>query len=135
MKGKLYYEKENEKKILKIIEGNSELQGYYAFLSTNESSTTIYNYLAIIKNFLNHTSKMPDQLGLDDFSSYMLYKQTTKEGNISSSSYRVGIYHALKNMVIIWKRKVFCQRIQWIKLNGQHIKSQKKLFREEKKDF
>lgn len=96
MKGKLYYEKENEKKILKIIEGNSELQGYYAFLSTNESSTTIYNYLAIIKNFLNHTSKMPDQLGLDDFSSYMLYKQTTKEGNISSSSYRVGIYHALK---------------------------------------
>ncbi len=96
MKGKLYYEKENEKKILKIIEGNSELQGFYAFLCSNESSTTMYNYLTIIKNFLNHTSKTPNLLGLDDFSSYMLYKQTTKGGNIASSSYRVGIYHALK---------------------------------------
>ena len=96
MKGKLYYERENEKKILKIIEGNSELQGFYAFLSSNESSTTMYNYLAIIRNFLKYANKTTDQLKLDDFSSFMLSKQTTKEGNIASAAYRIGIYHALK---------------------------------------
>lgn len=96
MKGKLYYERENEKKILKIIEGNSELQGFYAFLSSNESSTTMYNYLAITRNFLKYVNKTTDQLKLDDFSSFMLFKQTTKEGNIASAAYRIGIYHALK---------------------------------------
>ena len=38
MKGKLYYERENEKKILKIIKGNSELQGFYAFLRKRDNS-------------------------------------------------------------------------------------------------
>lgn len=89
MRGKELYEKEIEFKIQKLINNNPELSGFYGFM-INDSLTTSYYYLTIVKSFLKQSKKTSDQLNIDDFSLFMGTKRN------KTSSYRIATYHALK---------------------------------------
>lgn len=97
MKGKAQYEQRIERKISGIIEGNIDLKKFRNFMLANDDSlTTIYTYLTVVKNFLEVVGKRPDQLNLNDFTEYLLLKKRAESNESFTSSYKIGIYHALK---------------------------------------
>lgn len=95
MEGNLEYTLQNEKNIQHVIDARPELYGFYSFIS-DLSRTTAYNYLNKINGFLNYANKPPEELTIDDFSGFLLNKRMTENGTISTSSYRIQVYQALK---------------------------------------
>ena len=65
------------------------LVGFHNYMS-NLSDVTIRNYLGIIRNFMNSNGKQPEDLTIDDYSSFMF---SIKD---KTSGYKVLVYIALK---------------------------------------
>lgn len=95
MNGNLEYTQRYERKIQNILDKNIQLYGFYNFMS-DASISTRYNYLNIINNFLNYICKEPKKITLDDFSKFIMKSQKTQSGGNTTSSFRIGTYHALK---------------------------------------
>lgn len=87
-----------QNKINNIIQDNSDLEGFYYFISGSSSLSTVYSYLTYIKKFINTVDKPVDQYNANDFISYLArFNKISKDGKKYSSSYRIDIYQALKS--------------------------------------
>lgn len=96
MNGNLEYEKKYQRKIDNILESNKSLYGFYSFIG-DKSISTIYNYLLDINSFLSYVNnKNVSELNVDDFAGYMMKIQRNKNGERTTSSYRIAVYSALK---------------------------------------
>lgn len=96
MTGNNDYEMQYQKKIDKILGENNRMQGFYSFID-NRSISTVYNYLLHINGFLKYLNEKPlNKLTVDDFSGYLLQKKKNNKGENTTSSYKIGVYSALK---------------------------------------
>lgn len=96
MNGNVEYEKKYQRKIDNILASNRNLYGFYSFIG-DKSISTIYNYLLSVSSFLSHTgNKHHGDLNVDDFAGYMMKIQRNKNGERTTSSYRITAYSALK---------------------------------------
>lgn len=96
MNGNLEYEKKYQRKIDKILAENKNLYGFYSFIG-DKSISTIYNYLLNVNSFLSEIrDKHVSQLNVDDFAGHMMKIQRNKNGEKTTSSYRIAVYSALK---------------------------------------
>ena len=91
---------EYNKRIISSIDGfvaaHPKLKGYCNYIRTDKSLTSVYQYLVIIRAFLDYTKKEQNELSFDDFTGFMSI--TTKEdGSSVSSSWQIQKFHALKN--------------------------------------
>lgn len=87
-----------QNKINGIINNNSDLQGYYYFISSSSSLSTIYSYLTYVKKFIDVTGKPVELLNGNDFINYIAkFNAVSKNGKRYSSSYKIDIYQALKS--------------------------------------
>ena len=86
-----------EDKINKLIAGDEQLKGFYEYMLVNDNSlTTIYDTLAKVKTFLTNINKNVNELDAMDYAKHMLDKRVTGDGELSTSTYKRGIYYALK---------------------------------------
>lgn len=76
--------------INKKLKEYPHLAGYYAFISSNSSLSTSYNYLSCLANFKKCIDKPEDKLDIDDFTLYLASLKS------KTSSYQINVYHALK---------------------------------------
>lgn len=96
MNGSIEYENQYQKKIDGLLMSNKKLCGFYSFIG-DKSISTIYNYLLHINSFLSYIESKPlHTLNVDDFAGYMMKIQRNKNGERSTSSYRIAAYSALK---------------------------------------
>lgn len=96
MNGNLEYEKKYQRKIDNILVSNKNLYGFYSFIG-DKSISTVYNYLLSVSSFLSYTqNKHCSELNVDDFAGYMMQIQRNKDGERTTSSYRIAVYSALK---------------------------------------
>lgn len=95
MKGNTEYILALEHKIEHLLAEDTGLVGFYHYL-TDVSLTTAYDYLKKIKNFVRYVNKPIEQLNLDDFTGYMSYIRRSQSGELTTSSYRITVYSALK---------------------------------------
>lgn len=92
-------QKEYEKKIITKIEGlikknngKQYLNGFYYYLSSDHSYSSIYNYLLHVISFMDFSgNKSLEQLRLDDYTMFL-----SKIKNCTQS-YQIAVYSALKN--------------------------------------
>lgn len=97
MKGNIEYERQYQRKIDRMLSNDPRLRGFYSFIA-EETISTIYTYLLHVNRFLSHTEKESlKDLELDDFTGYMLKIQKNKNGESTTSSYRIVAYSALRN--------------------------------------
>lgn len=86
-----------EDKINNLIADNEQLKGFYEYMLVNDNSlTTIYDTLAKVKVFLINLDKSVSELNAKDYAKHMLDKRVTEDGELSTSTYKRGIYYALK---------------------------------------
>lgn len=96
MDGNKEYENKYQIKINNLLNSNKKLYGFYSFIG-DKSISTIYNYLLNINSFLLYIKdKSLCELNVDDFSGYMMKIQKNKNGEKTTSSYRISVYSALK---------------------------------------
>lgn len=87
-----------EEKINNLIDGNKQLKGFYEYMLVNDNSlTTIFDTLAKVKVFLTNLDKNVNELTAMDYAKHMLDKRVTEDGELSTATYKRGIYYALKN--------------------------------------
>lgn len=97
MNGNKEYYQKYENRIQAILERTPEIKGYYAFITPNHSITTIANYMKIIENFYISVNKQPSQINMDDFSFFMLKINKNQNGEETTSSFQINVYHALQS--------------------------------------
>ena len=96
MTGNLEYESKYQRKIDNILASNRNLYGFYSFIG-DKSISTIYNYLLDVNSFLLYIENKPsNKLNVDDFAGYMMKIQKNRNGEKTTSSYRIAVYSALK---------------------------------------
>ena len=96
MNGNLEYEMKYQRKIDNLLLSNKKLYGFYSFIG-DKSISTIYNYLLDVNCFLLYIgNKQLNTLNVDDFAGYMMKIQRNKNGERTTSSYRIAVYSALK---------------------------------------
>ena len=96
MTGSVEYELKYQRKIDNMLCENNKLYGFYSFIG-DKSISTIYNYLLHINSFLFYIGeKKLNELNVDDFAGYMMKIQRNKNGERTTSSYRIAAYSALK---------------------------------------
>lgn len=87
-----------EERINNLIDGNKQLKGFYEYMLVNDNSlTTIFDTLAKVKVFLTNLDKNVNELTAMDYAKHMLDKRVTEDGELSTATYKRGIYYALKN--------------------------------------
>lgn len=95
MNGNKAYELQYENEIKKIINKTPELQGFYAYIG-DKALSTVCNYLGHVSNFLRYIDKPVSQVNFDDFNGYLMTSRKSKNGETTTSSYRIVVYQALK---------------------------------------
>lgn len=60
------------------------------------SIKTKYSYMHYVINFIEHVNKPIESLTLDDFSEYISFIEYKENGDLTTSSYRIAVYSALK---------------------------------------
>lgn len=93
MKGSQEREREIINRIDNMINNNSDipcLKGYRYFIRSGRASSSVYQYLVTVKNFMRFVSKDPKDLSIDDYTSYLGSIET------KTSSYQITAYTALK---------------------------------------
>ena len=87
-----------QNKIDNIIYNREDLKGFYYFISSSSSLSTIYSYLTYVKKFIDTIGKPVEQLDGNDFMSYLArFNAVSKNGKKYSASYKIDIYQALKS--------------------------------------
>lgn len=90
---------ENEKwlrKINNVLKNKpSYLKGYVNYLN-DTSVLTKYTYLNYTVNFINYINKDVKDIDFDDFINYFSYIEYKKNGEMTTPSYRIAQYSALK---------------------------------------
>lgn len=94
MDGISEYNKQYINKINQLIANDNILSNFYYYIAYSSSISTCYTYLSYVSQFLCNTDKPIDKLNFSDFNLFMS-KFSTGE-RIYTSSYRIGIYQALK---------------------------------------
>ncbi len=97
MTGLDVYNNDNLQRILKYLDEHPKVRGFYGYLKTDKSLTSIYNYIKIAQNMLDYLQKDPSELSFDDYVGYMAINSTKEDGTPKTSSFAVLQYHALKN--------------------------------------
>lgn len=98
MTGLQDYDVMYQNKINNIISDREELKGFYYFISSSSSLSTIYSYLTYVKKFIDTTGKPIELLNGNDFMNYIAkFNAISKNGKKYSSSYKIDIYQALKS--------------------------------------
>lgn len=97
MTGLDVYNNDNLQRVLNYIEEHPKVRGFYSYLKTDKSLTSIYNYIKIVQNMLDCLHKEPSELTFDDYVGYMAISSTKEDGTQKTSSFSVVQYHALKN--------------------------------------
>lgn len=97
MTGLEEYNHQNLQIILNYIEAHPKVKGFYGYLKTDKSLSSIYQYLKMAQNMLDYLGKEPSELTFDDYISYMAYSSVKPDGTPKTSSFAIGQYHALKN--------------------------------------
>ena len=86
-----------ERKITAAISKDDTLKSFYEYMVINdEALTSIYNNLTKVKAFLTAVKKPVNKICLEDFSGYLFLKRSSESGEVFTSSYKRGIYYALK---------------------------------------
>lgn len=97
MNGLLEYEYKYINKINNIINDNTELQGFYYYISNNVSISTSYNYLNNVNTFMKIIDKKSiNELKAIDFINYLSKYNLFSNKRKYSSSYLITIYQSLK---------------------------------------
>ena len=91
------YNNNNLNRILNYIEEHPKVKGFYGYLRTDKSLTSIYQYVKMAQHLLDYSGKEPAGLSFDDYTSYLAYISTNKDGSPKTTSYSIQQYHALKN--------------------------------------
>ena len=100
MNGVDVYNRNLEHKIKAFIHNSRygrELNGFYAYISSDKTQNTVYKNLLCVDRFFKYVNKPSARLTLDDFSRFLIYASKRKDGKEMSASAKIGIYHALKN--------------------------------------
>ncbi|WP_346961358.1 tyrosine-type recombinase/integrase [Clostridium sp.] len=96
MNGNLDFNNKYLNKISNIVKDSPEyINGYYYYLN-DLSITSRYSYINIVVNFMKFTNKDVAQLNFDDFLSYLSHIEYKENGEITTSSYKISVYSALK---------------------------------------
>lgn len=96
MNGNLDFNNKYLNKISNVIKNSPEyINGYYYYLN-DLSITSRYSYINIVINFMKFTNKDVVQLNFDDFLSYLSHIEYKENGEITTSSYKISVYSALK---------------------------------------
>ena len=83
-----------EERINNLIDGNKQLKGFYEYMLVNDNSlTTIFDTLAKVKVFLTNLEKNVNELTAMDYAKHMLDKRVTEDGELSTATYKRGIYY------------------------------------------
>ena len=67
MTGLDVYNNDNLQRILKYLDEHPKVRGFYGYLKTDKSLTSIYNYIKIAQNMLDYLQKDPSELSFDDY--------------------------------------------------------------------
>ena len=85
------YNNRFENMIMKVINNaHPYVSGYYYYIAGQSSSSTAYNYVKHVDNFLKQINKEPDNLTIDDYTKYLLSIKTF------TPSYQRTVFFALK---------------------------------------
>lgn len=97
MTGLDVYNNDNLHRILNYLEEHPQVKGFYGYLRTDKSLTTIYCYVKNVQNMLDYTNKKPSELTFDDYTEYLASISIKADGTATTSSYLIQQYHALKS--------------------------------------
>ena len=89
------YNLKYEKKLEKVLKKHPELRGFASFAKAKAISTA-YSYVKYVAAFREYNSKDVTELDFDDFNDYMDHIKKTKDGKLTTSSYQIAVYSALK---------------------------------------
>lgn len=107
MNGVQEYNKKFIDKINNVLKNQPDfIKGYVNFLS-DTSITTKYAYMNYVIGFIDKINKSIETLTLDDFSGYISDIEYKEDGSLTTSSYRIAAYSALKkfsNYLFVSKR-------------------------------
>lgn len=73
----------------------SYCKGFVNYLS-DTSITTKYTYLTYVLNFIKYIDKDVSEITMDDFLDYMSYIEYKEDGEMTTPSYRIAQYSAIK---------------------------------------
>lgn len=96
MNGERAYADKINKRIDKIIEAHPEipcLKGYRYYISSM-APASVYQYMGLVKNFMKFTGKSPEELRLDDYTTFLGKLKTESR----TSSYQINAYTSLKKL-------------------------------------
>lgn len=92
-------QEENKKflnKINNVLKEHPDyIKGYVNYIH-KLSIKTKYNYMLYVINFIEYIDKPIEDLMLDDFSGYIAYIEYKENGELTTPSYRIAVYSALK---------------------------------------
>jgi len=97
MTGLTEYNNDNLNRVTNYITAHPAVQGYYNYLRTDKSLTTIYMYLQCVQHFLDYAKKEGKDLTFDDYTSFLAYASVKEDGSQITSGAIIQKYHALKN--------------------------------------
>lgn len=97
MTGLDVYNNDNLQIVLNYIQEHPQVKGFYGYLRTDKSLTTIYHYVKNAQRMLDYVKKNPSDLTFDDYTEYLSYISVKSDGTAVTSSYMIQQYHSLKN--------------------------------------
>lgn len=96
MTGLVEYTTSHIQKNENYVAGHPFLKGFYNYIRTDKSVTSVYQYLLVVEKLLKYTKKNPKDLCFDDFTNFMADYSYKSNGERKVSSYLIQQYHALK---------------------------------------
>lgn len=97
MTGLDVYNNDNLQVVENYIKAHPQVKGFYGYLKTDKSLTTVYHYVKNVQRMLDYVQKEPADLTFDDYTEYLSYISVKTDGTAVTSSYMIQQYHSLKN--------------------------------------